>query len=122
MAPHLNDSPYCLLPLCKKLETCNDWKMRKCPKTPILTLNPRVKIIFQNFSHVTFFTLLPVTSCEVSEKTNEWSLRYLKTGGHTDGHTDGHHTDGQGRLLRTPTGKSRVHNRGANFNGNKVVT
>ena len=41
-----------------------------------------------------------LTSCKKLEKTNERSLRYLKTDGPTD--------HGQGRLLRTPLGKPRV--------------
>ena len=44
-----------------------------------------------------------LTSCKDSEKTNERFLRYLETGGRTDTHTDG-----QGRLLRTPSGKLGV--------------
>ena len=40
-----------------------------------------------------------LTSCKKLEKTNEWSLRYLKT---DHGRMDGRTTDGQGRLLRTP--------------------
>ena len=41
-----------------------------------------------------------LTSCKKLEKTNEQSLRYLKTDGHTDGP--------QGQILRTPTGKPEV--------------
>ena len=43
-----------------------------------------------------------LTSCKKLEKTNEQSLRYLKTDTHTDG---------QGRLLRTPSGKPGVQNK-----------
>ena len=65
----------------------------------------------ENFKKPNFFTFdfllyCPATSCKVSEKTNERSLRYLKTDGYTDGHTDGP----QWRLLRTPTGKPEVQN------------
>ena len=43
------------------------------------------------------------------EKTNERSLRYLKTDTRTHGRTDTR-THGQGRLLRTPTGNPGVQN------------
>ena len=33
MAPHSNDAPYCPLPSFKKLETFNDWFLRKWSKT-----------------------------------------------------------------------------------------
>ena len=48
------------------------------------------------------------TSCKKLEKTNELSLRYLKTP--TDGRTTDHgpQTNGQGRLLWTQPGKPRV--------------
>ena len=49
-----------------------------------------------------------LTSCKKLEKTNEWSLRYLETEGPTD--LGPPTTDGQGRLLRTPTGKPVVQN------------
>ena len=54
----------------------------------LLPLNPRIKIFFQNFGRVTFLINWPLTSCKSSEKSNEQSLRYLKTGGQTDGRTD----------------------------------
>ena len=34
---------------------------------------------FQKYRRVTFFTLLALTLCKVSEKNNERSPRYLKT-------------------------------------------
>ena len=50
-----------------------------------------------------------LTSCRKLEKTNEGSLRYLRTdhGPRTNGPTDGR-TNGQGRLSRTPSGKPEV--------------
>ena len=51
-------------------------------------LNPRIKILFQNSSSATFFTLLTLTSCKVSEKSNEQFPRYLKTDWPTDQRTD----------------------------------
>ena len=83
MAPHSNDAPYCPLPSCKKLETFNGQFPRKCPKTRIflylIPLNPRIKTFFQNCGRVTFLLYWPTTSCKVSEKINDRSLRYLKT-------------------------------------------
>ena len=91
MTPHSNDAPYYPPPSCKKLETCNDQFPSKCPKTLIFDtwshLIPRL-IFFSNSGYVTFFLIYwPLTSCKVSEKTNEWSLRYLKTDTQTDGRT-----------------------------------
>ena len=48
-----------------------------------------------------------LTSCKKLEKTNERSLRYLKTDGPQ---TTDQRTDGQGRLLRTPSGERGVQN------------
>ena len=92
MAPHSNDSPYYLLPSCKKLETFNERFGRKCPKSQFLTLTPLTHELrfFQNSGRVTFFTLLSLllyylhefgASCKVSEKNNEQSRRYLETDG-----------------------------------------
>ena len=47
-----------------------------------------------------------LTSCKKLEQINEWSLRYLKTDKHTH-----KRTHGQGRLLRTPSGKPGVQNK-----------
>ena len=46
-----------------------------------------------------------LTSCKKSEKTNEWSLRYLKTDGPMDQRT----TDGRTRAItKDPSGEPRV--------------
>ena len=61
MTAHSNDAPYCPLPLCKKLETFNNWFPRNVKKPQFLTLiplNPQIKS-FVYFGPVTFFTLLP---------------------------------------------------------------
>ena len=64
------------------------------------------------FTKPTLSLLYPygaLTSCKKLEKTNARSLRYLKTITLTDRRTD-RHTDGQGQLLRTPSGKTWVKN------------
>ena len=55
-------------------------KMSKNPNFwHLIPLNPRINIFFQNSCRVTFFTLWTCkTSCKVSEKTNEWSVRYSR--------------------------------------------
>ena len=56
----------------------------------LIPLDPRIKIFFQNFGRVTFFTLLtPNFMQSFRKKTNERSLRYLKMDGRTHGRTDG---------------------------------
>ena len=52
-----------------------------------------------------------LTSCKKLDETNERSLRYLKT---DHGPTD-QLTDGQGRLLRTPSGEPWVQNSKSGF-------
>ena len=63
------------------------------------------RFFFKNRALSLLYPYGALTSCKKLEKTNEQSLRYLKTDGHTDGRTDG-----QGRLLRTPSGKPGVQN------------
>ena len=65
------------------------WKVKKC--------------VNKNFFNSSLLTISPPTSCKVSEKTNERSTRYLQTHGRTNTQTDG-----QGRLLRTPSAKPGV--------------
>ena len=59
---------------------------------------------FKNRAPSLLYPYGALTSCKKLEKTNEGSLRYLKTDTHTDTH-------GQGRLLRTPSAKLGVQNR-----------
>ena len=67
----------------------------------LIPLNLQIKILALSL----FLLNWPLTSCEVSEKTNARSLRYLQTDRRID-----RQTDGQGRLLWTPTGKPGVQN------------
>ena len=68
------------------------------------------KIFFQKSGYVTF---VPLWCSELHakklEKTNEQSLRYLKTDRWTTEH-------GQGWLLRTPSAKPRVQNKESSLN------
>ena len=59
------------------------------PKSKFLTLNPQIKISFQNSNHVTFFTLLIPNFMQNFRKSNERSPTYLKTNRHTDGQMEG---------------------------------
>ena len=61
------------------------------------------RFFFQKSGSVTFVPLWCPNFMQKTRKTNEQSLRYLKTDTHTD-----ERTDGQGRLLRTPSGKPGV--------------
>ena len=72
---------------CKKLETFNDQFPRKCPKTKI----PGLRFFFKISAVSLFLLYWPLTSCKLSEKTNERSPRYSKTDGPTYW---------QGRLLK----------------------
>ena len=63
------------------------------------------RFFFKNWTQSLLYTYGALTSCKKLDKTNELSLRYLKTDTHTD-----RRTHGQGRLLRTPTGKPGVQN------------
>ena len=56
------------------------------------TLDPQIKILYQNFSCVTFLALLTQTSHKVSLKSNERYLEIFK---------DWQANRWQGRLLRT---------------------
>merc|ERR1719494_225858 len=68
------------------------------------------RFFFKNRALSLLYPYGALTSCKKLEKTNERSLRYLKTDTRTDGHTHGR-THGQGRLLRTPSGKPGVQNK-----------
>ena len=48
-------------------------------KPQILTLNPETKILFKIPDVSLFFALLTLNFMQISEKTNEQALRYLKT-------------------------------------------
>ena len=65
------------------------------------------RFFFKNRALSLLYPYGALTSCKKLEKSLERSLRYLKTDTHT--RTDGH-THGQGRLLRTPSGKPGVQN------------
>ena len=71
----------CLIASCKKLENLNNQFLINIKKIHLLTLNPWIKIFFSEFRPCHFFTLLIPTSCKVSQKANERSLRYLKKDG-----------------------------------------
>ena len=66
------------------------------------------KIFFQRSGSVTFVPLWCPNFMQKIKKPLELSLRYLKTDGPTDQRTDQRMDQGQGRLLRTPSGKSTV--------------
>ena len=110
MALFSNDARYCLLSSCKKLESFNGRFPRKCQKTQIFTLNTQIKFCFKIPTVSLFLLHWPATSCKLSEKTNEQSLRYLKTDRQTNGRTHRQTNGPQGQLLRTPTGKTGVQN------------
>ena len=63
------------------------------------------RFFFKNWALSLLYPYGALTSCKILEKTNEQSLRYLKTDIRTDTHTHG-----QGRLLRTPLAKLGVQN------------
>ena len=63
------------------------------------------RFFFKNRALSLLYPYGVLTSCKKLEKTNERSLRYLKTETRTDTWTHGH-----GRLLRTPSGKRGVQN------------
>ena len=48
VARFLNDVPYCLFPLCKKLETFNDWFRRKCTER---SKTQEIVCYIQEFKH-----------------------------------------------------------------------
>ena len=65
------------------------------------------EFFFKNQALSLLYPYGTLTSSKKLEKNNEWSLRYLKT---DHGRTNGPRTNGQGRLLRTPSGKPGVQN------------
>ena len=73
---------------------------------PLICDPPKI-FFFKNRPLSLLYPYGALTSCKKTRKTNEQSLRYLKT---DTRRTDGH-TDGQGRLLRTPLGKPWVQNK-----------
>ena len=82
MAPYSNDATYCILPSCKKLKL--SWTvLKKISKKSnfwhLVPFNPWISIFFK-IPAVSW----PLTSCKVSEKTNEQFPRYLKTDQRTD--------------------------------------
>ena len=93
-------------------ETFNDWMQRYGQKTskipPKWGFSPICdppRFFFKNQALSLLYPYGALTSCKKLEKTNERSLRYLKTDhGRTNGRTD----HGQGQLLRTPSGEPRV--------------
>ena len=70
------------------------WEKVQKPEFFILNpLNPRIKIIFQNFGRVTFFTLLTPNFMQSFRKTNEQSFQNIWR------RTDGQTTDGLTRAI-----------------------
>ena len=59
-----------------------------CKNKTFLTLNPRIEIFFKNWAVSLFLLYYSLTSCKISEKSNEQSQRYLRTDGLTDGRAD----------------------------------
>ena len=93
-------------------ENFNDWMQRYGQKTsnlpPKMGFSPicdTLRFFFKNRALSLLNPYGALTSCKKLEKTNERSLRYLKTDTQTDGPTHG-----QGRLLRTPSDKPEVQN------------
>ena len=76
-----------------------DKKPQKCPRNgdfpPFVTTQD---FFFKNRALSLLYPYGALTSCKKLEKTNERSLRNLKTDTHTDGHTDGH-TDTRTRAI-----------------------
>ena len=73
---------------------------KKCPQNGGFSPMCDPKHFFQKSGSVTSVPLGCPNSMQKIKKTNERSLRYLKT--------DGPRKDGQGRLLRTPLGEPGV--------------
>ena len=91
-APYSNDAPYCLVPSCKnqKLLIISFQKNIQDPNFwNLIPLNPWIKTFFKIPAVSVFLLYRPPTSCKVSGKTNERSLRYLKTDGRTNRRTNG---------------------------------
>ena len=70
----------------------------------LIPLTHQIKIFFQNFDRVTFFTLLTPNFMQ-SFRKNFLAVSEISKDGQTDGRTDG-----QGRLLWTPMGRPMVQN------------
>ena len=67
----------------QQIKNFNEQFPRKCHQTKIVDTYPRIN--FFKIPAVSLFLLYwPPTSCKVSEKINEWSLRYLKMDTRTD--------------------------------------
>ena len=77
--------------------------IKNAPKRGVSPICDPQRFFFKNWALSLLYPYGALTSCKKLEKTNEQSLRYLKTDGHTHGRTHG-----QGRLLRTPSGKPGV--------------
>ena len=110
MTPCSNDAPYCLLPSCKKLENFNDRFQRKWSKTTIFDtwshLLPGLRF-FSKFRPCHFFYYIdPQLHTKFRKKTNEWSLRYIKTDRQTHWQTDTQ-TDHKGVITKDPFGYTR---------------
>ena len=95
-------------------ETSNDWIQSYGQKTSKMPQKWRCSPICDPqifFSKIGLLSLLytngALTLCKKLEKTNEPSLRYLKTDQQT---TDRQKEKSQGQILRTPSGKPGVHN------------
>ena len=101
-----------------------DKKHQNAPKMGVYPICDPPRFFFKNRALSLLYPYGALTSCKKLEKTNERSLRYLKTDTRTDTRTDGHtdgRTHGQGRLLRTPSDKPGVqHIKRFYFNRNMV--
>ena len=75
-----------------------DKKHQKCPQNGFFSPFPTPQDFFSKIVFCNFCTLGALTSCKKLEKTNGWSLRYLKRGYQTN---EG--SNWQGWLHRTPS-------------------
>ena len=80
-----------------------DKKHKNAPKMGFFPICDPLRFFSKNWALSLLYPYSALTLCKILEKNNEWSLIYLKTDTPTDGHTDG-----QGRLLRTPLAKPGV--------------
>ena len=83
-----------------------DKKHQKHPQGGGFPLLVTPQDFFRNQAVSLLYPYGALTSCKKLEKNNKRSLRYSKT----DRRTTDQRTDGQGRLLRTPSGKPKVQN------------
>ena len=81
-----------------------DKKHKKCPQNGVFPPFLTPKIFFKNRALSLLYPYGALTSCKKLEKTNEQSLRYLKTDGRTHGHMD-YGGDYYGPLLVNPGSK-----------------